>query len=238
MQPEEGHTAQPQLRFRWTREWLLRYINLWCCHLQSSRAVFYLALNVFDRYSAKCLITGPKNLNLAVVSSVFIASKFTDGAYSSYQKHAASIGNLAHYELVEMEAKILQALNFDLMVQTVLSSFCHLCESLSSKVPTLLSNKALLILDEDLARTQSTPRDTLGTAASALKKAILLDSSFPSYESLYAEIDQVVASLTATKGVRESDGPRLIAPVSDDSTLKEHMSHHPILIQPKKKESA
>mmetsp|Transcript_13957 Transcript_13957/g.21206 ORF Transcript_13957/g.21206 Transcript_13957/m.21206 type:complete len:233 (+) Transcript_13957:241-939(+) len=150
----------------YSRPDLIAWFKQSCQHLGSSTEVFYLALNIFDRYTGTARLS-QTDVNLALIVCIGIASKFIDGASPSFKIFEAY--GYAHDDLVETEKRVLQAVRFELMVPTIFTNLLDLCKFLGVGENT--ANLATQILEHELLYHEHSHLNTVSVAKKVLKLA-------------------------------------------------------------------
>ena len=113
----EKHTITPQMRLKMV-DWMVEIFTI----IQTNDITFFTAVNIMDKYFLKSDISyKPSDLHLIGICSIFISSKFCDINPIRLKFLIEKIGHnkFNKEEIIQMEEKILNTLQYDILKPTI-----------------------------------------------------------------------------------------------------------------------
>ena len=113
----EKHTITPQMRLKMV-DWMVEIFTI----IQTNDITFFTAVNIMDKYFLKSDISyKPSDLHLIGICSIFISSKFCDINPIRLKFLIEKIGHnkFNKEEIIQMEEKILNTLQYDMLKPTI-----------------------------------------------------------------------------------------------------------------------
>jgi hypothetical protein len=113
----EKHTITPEMRLKMV-DWMIEIFTI----IQTNDITFFNAVNIMDNFFSKSSISyKPNDLHLIGICSIFIAYKFCDINPIRLQFLVEKIGHgkFTKEEIINMEEKILNTLQYDILRPTI-----------------------------------------------------------------------------------------------------------------------